>query len=122
MEISVTDAKAQLTDLVRQAEVAHRRHGVDIRLGAGVRELEYSDQRVEAVILQDGSRVPADLLIVGAAALTLIFVVMLLITRALVASLVIVGTVLLSLGAAFGLSVLVYARRAEYMFSVRPKK
>jgi RND superfamily putative drug exporter len=49
-----------------------------------------------------------DLLIVGIAALTLIFVVMLIITRALVASLVIVGTVLLSLGAAFGLSVLVW--------------
>jgi RND superfamily putative drug exporter len=49
-----------------------------------------------------------DLLIVGIAALTLIFVVMVMITRALVASLVIVGTVLLSLGAAFGLSVLVW--------------
>lgn len=49
-----------------------------------------------------------DLLIVGIAALTLIFVVMLIITRALVASLVIVGTVLVSLGAAFGLSVLVW--------------
>ncbi len=44
-----------------------------------------------------------DLLIVGIAALTLIFAVMVIITRALVASLVIVGTVLLSLGAAFGL-------------------
>ncbi|MEY8016398.1 RND family transporter [Mycobacterium servetii] len=49
-----------------------------------------------------------DLLIVGIAAITLIFVVMVIITRALVASLVIVGTVLLSLGAAFGLSVLVW--------------
>jgi RND superfamily putative drug exporter len=49
-----------------------------------------------------------DLLIVGIAALTLIFVVMVIITRALVASLVIVGTVLISLGAAFGLSVLVW--------------
>ncbi|CAM4441231.1 Membrane transport protein mmpL8 [Mycobacterium basiliense] len=49
-----------------------------------------------------------DILIVGIAALTLIFVVMVIITRALVASLVIVGTVLLSLGAAFGLSVLVW--------------
>jgi RND superfamily putative drug exporter len=47
-----------------------------------------------------------DLLIVGTAALALIFVVMLLITRALVAAMVIVGTVLVSLGAAFGLSVL----------------
>ncbi len=56
--------------------------------------------------IQTGSRF--DLLIVGIAALTLIFVVMVVITRALVASLVIVGTVLLSLGAAFGLSVLVW--------------
>ncbi|MFA1702532.1 RND family transporter [Mycobacterium intracellulare] len=56
--------------------------------------------------IQSGSHY--DLLIVGLAALTLIFVVMLIITRALVASLVIVGTVLLSLGAAFGLSVLVW--------------
>ena len=56
--------------------------------------------------IQSGSQF--DLLIVGIAALTLIFVVMLIITRALVASLVIVGTVLLSLGAAFGLSVLVW--------------
>ncbi|MEO6793887.1 MAG: MMPL family transporter [Mycobacterium sp.] len=47
-----------------------------------------------------------DILIVGVAAVTLIFIVMLLITRALVASAVIVGTVLLSLSAAFGLSVL----------------
>ncbi len=56
--------------------------------------------------IQAGSQL--DLLIVGIAALTLIFVVMVIITRALVASLVIVGTVLLSLGAAFGLSVLVW--------------
>lgn len=56
--------------------------------------------------IQSGSQY--DLLIVGIAALTLIFVVMVIITRALVASLVIVGTVLLSLGAAFGLSVLVW--------------
>ncbi|HTZ13786.1 MAG TPA: RND family transporter [Mycobacterium sp.] len=56
--------------------------------------------------IQSGSQF--DLLIVGTAALTLIFVVMVIITRALVASLVIVGTVLLSLGAAFGLSVLVW--------------
>lgn len=56
--------------------------------------------------IQSGSQY--DLLIVGVAALTLIFVVMVIITRALVASVVIVGTVLLSLGAAFGLSVLVW--------------
>ena len=62
--------------------------------------------------IQSGSQY--DLLIVGIAALTLIFVVMVLITRALVASLVIVGTVLLSLGAAFGLSILVW----QYLFGL----
>lgn len=56
--------------------------------------------------IQSGSRY--DLLIVGIAAVTLIFAVMMIITRAFVASLAIVGTVLLSLGAAFGISVLVW--------------
>jgi RND superfamily putative drug exporter len=49
-----------------------------------------------------------DLLIAGIASLCLIFVIMLLITRALIAALVIVGTVALSLGASFGLSVLLW--------------
>ncbi|CDP88250.1 MULTISPECIES: MMPL/RND family transporter [Mycolicibacterium] len=49
-----------------------------------------------------------DLLIAGIAALCLIFVIMLIMIRSLVASLVIVGTVALSLGAAFGLSVLIW--------------
>ena len=49
-----------------------------------------------------------DLLIAVVAALCLIFAIMLIITRSLVAALVIVGTVLLSLGASFGLSVLVW--------------
>ncbi|HET9876738.1 MAG TPA: RND family transporter [Mycobacterium sp.] len=49
-----------------------------------------------------------DILIVGVAAVALIFAVMLIITRALVAAVTIVGTVLLSLGAAFGLTVLVW--------------
>jgi RND superfamily putative drug exporter len=49
-----------------------------------------------------------DLLIAGIAALSLIFIIMLLITRSLVAAAVIVGTVVLSLGASFGLSVLVW--------------
>ncbi|MGC7295226.1 RND family transporter [Mycobacteroides abscessus subsp. massiliense] len=56
--------------------------------------------------IQSGARY--DLLIVGIASVTLIFVVMMIITRAFVASLAIVGTVLLSLGAAFGISVLVW--------------
>jgi len=49
-----------------------------------------------------------DLLIAGIAALALIFGIMLVITRSVVASAVIVGTVLLSLGASFGLSVLIW--------------
>ncbi len=49
-----------------------------------------------------------DLLIAGIAAASLIFMIMLLITRSLVAAAVIVGTVLLSLGASFGMSVLLW--------------
>ncbi|MEW2480197.1 RND family transporter [Mycobacterium sp. NPDC049093] len=56
--------------------------------------------------LRDGSKF--DLLIAGVAALCLIFGIMLVVTRSFVAALVIVGTVALSLGAAFGLSVLVW--------------
>jgi putative drug exporter of the RND superfamily len=55
---------------------------------------------------RDGSRY--DLLIAGVGALCLIFIIMLIITRSLVAALVIVGTVALSLGASFGLSVLIW--------------
>jgi RND superfamily putative drug exporter len=58
--------------------------------------------------IQSGAKY--DTMIAAFAALTLIFLVMIVITRALVASLVIVGTVVLSLGAAFGLSVLVWER------------
>ena len=49
-----------------------------------------------------------DLLIAGIAALCLIFIIMLIITRSVVAAAVIVGTVVLSLGASFGLSVLIW--------------
>ncbi|MEZ0054400.1 RND superfamily putative drug exporter [Mycobacterium sp. MAA66] len=56
--------------------------------------------------MQDGA--DYDLVIAGISALVLIFVIMLIITRSVVASAVIVGTVVLSLGASFGLSVLVW--------------
>ena len=56
--------------------------------------------------LVDGSKY--DLMIAGVAALCLIFMIMLTITRSFIAALVIVGTVLVSLGASFGLSVLVW--------------
>ncbi|MDT0488729.1 MMPL family transporter, partial [Streptomyces doebereineriae] len=49
-----------------------------------------------------------DLLIAAVAALCLIFGIMLMVTRSFIAALVIVGTVALSLGAAFGLSVLIW--------------
>ncbi|MGA7051665.1 MAG: MMPL family transporter, partial [Mycobacterium sp.] len=55
---------------------------------------------------RDGSKY--DLWIAGVGSLCLIFIIMLIITRSLVAALVIVGTVTLSLGASFGLSVLVW--------------
>ena len=56
--------------------------------------------------MQDGTNY--DLLIAGIAALSLIFIIMLIITRSVVAAAVIVGTVVLSLGASFGLSVLIW--------------
>ncbi|WP_319451884.1 MULTISPECIES: MMPL family transporter [unclassified Mycobacterium] len=56
--------------------------------------------------MEDGNAY--DLVIAGIAALTLIFIIMLIITRSVVAAAVIVGTVVMSLGASFGLSVLVW--------------
>jgi RND superfamily putative drug exporter len=56
--------------------------------------------------MADGSMY--DLMIAAIAALGLIFIIMLIITRSVVASAVIVGTVLVSLGASFGLSVLIW--------------
>ncbi|MGO8770657.1 MAG: RND family transporter [Mycobacterium sp.] len=56
--------------------------------------------------IADGAKY--DLLIAGIAALSLILIIMVIITRSLVAAIVIVGTVALSLGASFGLSVLVW--------------
>ena len=56
--------------------------------------------------MQDG--VILDLLVAGISSLILIFAIMLLITRSVVAALVIVGTVAASLGTACGLSVLVW--------------
>jgi RND superfamily putative drug exporter len=62
---------------------------------------------------RDGSQY--DLWIAGIGALCLIFVIMLIITRSLIAAMVIVGTVAISLGASFGLSVLVW----QYLLGIR---
>jgi RND superfamily putative drug exporter len=56
--------------------------------------------------MQDGANY--DLLIAGVAALCLIFVIMLVLTRSVVAAAVIVGTVVVSLGTSFGLSILIW--------------
>ncbi len=56
--------------------------------------------------MRDGSKY--DLMIAGIAAASLILIIMLIITRSLVAAITIVGTVLISLGASFGLSVLLW--------------
>ncbi len=56
--------------------------------------------------LAEGSRY--DMLIAGIASLCLIFMIMVLFTRSLIASMVIVGSVVLSLGASFGLAVLIW--------------
>ena len=62
--------------------------------------------------LGDGNKY--DQLIVGISSLCLIFIIMLIVTRSFVAAIVIVGTVLLSLGVSFGLSVLVW----KYIFGM----
>ncbi|BBY89558.1 RND family transporter [Mycolicibacterium tokaiense] len=71
----------------------------DARVSLGGMAATYKD-------LAEGSRY--DLLIAAIASVCLIFAVMLLVTRSLIAAMVIVGTVLTSLGASFGLSVLLW--------------
>ncbi|MBP2454870.1 MMPL/RND family transporter [Mycolicibacterium lutetiense] len=63
--------------------------------------------------IQDGAKY--DLIIAALAAISLILLIMMFITRSIVAALVIVGTVVLSLGASFGLSVLVW----QYIFGIQ---
>ncbi len=54
-------------------------------------------------------------MIAGVAAVCLIFIIMLIMTRSFVAALIIVGTVLLSLGASFGLAVLLW----QYLLGIQ---
>ncbi|BBY62464.1 MMPL/RND family transporter [Mycolicibacterium helvum] len=56
-----------------------------------------------------------DLIIAVVSALCLIFVVMLIVTRSLIAAMVIVGTVLISLGASFGLAVFIW----QYLLGIQ---
>jgi 3-phenylpropionate/trans-cinnamate dioxygenase ferredoxin reductase subunit len=43
----------------------HAEHGVDLRLGTGVREITGSGGRVASVTLDDGTTVPADAVVIG---------------------------------------------------------
>ncbi len=43
----------------------HRRHGVSFRFGEGVTELNGTDEKVDTVVTSAGTRLPADLVIVG---------------------------------------------------------
>jgi putative drug exporter of the RND superfamily len=63
--------------------------------------------------LVEGSKF--DLLIAAVSALSLIFIIMLIMTRSFIAALTIVGTVTLSLGASFGLSVLAW----QYLLGIQ---
>lgn len=69
--VSVVEAADRLLartvgpELARFVEGVHRDRGVDIRLGARVECIEGSDGAVESVRLADGSRLPADLVVVG---------------------------------------------------------
>lgn len=70
LKVTLVEALPRLLARVTGAELSqyydsvHRRHGVDIRLGAGVEAIE-ANELAEAVILQDGTRLPADVIIVG---------------------------------------------------------
>ncbi|AJE80450.1 FAD-dependent oxidoreductase [Streptomyces albus] len=73
--LEVTVLEALPTPLVRAVGEAlgevcgglHRRHGTDLRCGVGVRSLE-GHERVERVVLSDGSTLPADLVVLGVGA------------------------------------------------------
>jgi len=58
-------ARVTVPELSAFYERVHRGHGVDVRTGAGVQALEGEAGAVSTVVLSDGQRVPADLVIVG---------------------------------------------------------
>lgn len=70
LKVTLVEALPRLLARVTGAELSqyydgvHRRHGVDIRLGSGVKAIE-AGTLAEAVVLQDGTRLPADIVIVG---------------------------------------------------------
>lgn len=57
-------ARVTVPEISHFFERIHREHGVDIRTGVGVQALE-GDALISSVVLADGQRLPADLVIVG---------------------------------------------------------
>jgi 3-phenylpropionate/trans-cinnamate dioxygenase ferredoxin reductase subunit len=70
-EVTVVELDALPLRRVLGDEVAvlfrdlHAAHGVEFRLGTGVREFKGTDGQLTAVVLSDGTELPADLAVVG---------------------------------------------------------
>lgn len=70
LKVTLVEALPRLLARVTGPELSeyyatvHRSHGVEILMGAGVEALEGGDN-VDTVVLSDGTRLPADLVIVG---------------------------------------------------------
>lgn len=58
-------ARAVSQPMSRYFENVHRAGGVDLRLGTGVTAVEGRDDRVTSVVASDGTKVDADLVVVG---------------------------------------------------------
>jgi 3-phenylpropionate/trans-cinnamate dioxygenase ferredoxin reductase subunit len=71
MQVTVIEAAERILQRVAAAETSayfrdlHRRHGVTIREAVGLDRLTARDGRVAAVMLKDGTELPADLVVVG---------------------------------------------------------
>jgi 3-phenylpropionate/trans-cinnamate dioxygenase ferredoxin reductase component len=66
VEIDTLPLRRVLGDEVAQVFAdLHTAHGVDLRLGTGVREIVGEGGRVASVTLDDGSSVPADVVLIG---------------------------------------------------------
>jgi 3-phenylpropionate/trans-cinnamate dioxygenase ferredoxin reductase subunit len=70
-EVTLVEADPQPLNRVLGAEMGrvfadlHREHGVDLRLGSGVREVTVQGSQPTGVVLADGTSVPADAVVVG---------------------------------------------------------
>ena len=71
MQVTVIEAAERILQRVAAAETAtyfrdlHHRHGVTIREAAGLDRMTAQEGRVAAVMLKDGTALPADLVVVG---------------------------------------------------------